>query len=46
MYGKVCTLPEQLEKNNFILILKYYVFGLRFQIVNQVNDSKIKKENL
>lgn len=46
MYGKVCTLPEQLEKNNFKLILKYYVFGLRFQIVNQVNDSKIKKENL
>lgn len=41
---KFPTVHEQLEKNYFISILKYCVFGWRFQIVNQVNDSKIKEK--
>lgn len=47
MDGKVSTLHKQVEKSYFIhvLILKYCVFGRRFQIVNQVNDSKIKEKN-
>lgn len=45
MDGKVFTLHKQVEKSYFILILKYCVFGRRFQIVNQVNDSKIKEKN-
>lgn len=46
MDGKVFTLHKQLEKSYFILILKYCVFGWRFQIVNQINDSQIEEKKL